>query len=181
MNSWLDILIFFGCAHGRWKFPGQGLNQSHSSENVRSLTAEPPKNSNTFFFLLFRAKKRTSTAYGSSQATGQFGATAAGQLYHSHSNSEAELHLQPTPWLMAIQARPGIEPASSWILVGFVSAAPQWELPDIFFLMDEKGVSESGMCHKSQALRFLSFFSFLAAPVAYGSSLGPGIESQLKL
>ena len=27
------------------------------------------------------------------------------------------------------EARPGIEPASSWILVGFVSAAPQWELP----------------------------------------------------
>ena len=24
--------------------------------------------------------------------------------------------------------RPGIEPASSWILVGFISAAAQWEL-----------------------------------------------------
>ena len=24
--------------------------------------------------------------------------------------------------------RPGIEPASSWILVGFISAEPQWEL-----------------------------------------------------
>ena len=30
---------------------------------------------------------------------------------------------------LAHWARPGIEPASSWILVGFVSAAPQWELP----------------------------------------------------
>ena len=28
-----------------------------------------------------------------------------------------------TPW-----ARPGIEPASSWILVRFVSSEPQWEL-----------------------------------------------------
>ena len=28
-------------------------------------------------------------------------------------------------------ARPGIEPVSSWILVGFVSDAPQWELPTI--------------------------------------------------
>ena len=26
-------------------------------------------------------------------------------------------------------ARPGIEPATSWFLVGFVSTAPQWELP----------------------------------------------------
>ena len=26
-------------------------------------------------------------------------------------------------------ARPGIEPTSSWILVGFVSTEPQWELP----------------------------------------------------
>ena len=25
--------------------------------------------------------------------------------------------------------RPGIEPATSWILVGFISTAPQWELP----------------------------------------------------
>ena len=32
----------------------------------------------------------------------------------------------PTHW-----ARPGIEPASLEILVGFVSAAPQWELPNV--------------------------------------------------
>ena len=27
--------------------------------------------------------------------------------------------------------RQGIEPTSSWIQVGFVSAAPQWELPNV--------------------------------------------------
>ena len=27
--------------------------------------------------------------------------------------------------------RPGIKPTSSWILVGFVSAGPQWELPEV--------------------------------------------------
>ena len=32
-------------------------------------------------------------------------------------------------WIPNPLRRPGIEPASSWILVGFVSAAPQWELP----------------------------------------------------
>ena len=30
--------------------------------------------------------------------------------------------------------RPGIEPASSWILVRFVSTAPQWELPQCWVL-----------------------------------------------
>ena len=30
--------------------------------------------------------------------------------------------------------RPGIEPAPSWILVGFFSAVPQWELPGLFLL-----------------------------------------------
>ena len=27
-----------------------------------------------------------------------------------------------------------IEPACSWILVGFVSAVPQWELPNMYIL-----------------------------------------------
>ena len=41
-----------------------------------------------------------------------------------HSNARA-----PTHW-----ARPGIEPASSWILVGFVSTEPRWELLVIVLL-----------------------------------------------
>ena len=45
------------------------------------------------FFLFFRA---TSVSYGSSQAKGQTGGTAAG-LHHSHSNTRSEPHLQPTP------------------------------------------------------------------------------------
>ena len=73
-------------------------------------------------------------AYGGSQARGQFGATAA-SLHHSHSNVGSEPCLRPTPQLMATAdprpqgARPWIEPASSWILVPFLSAVPQWELP----------------------------------------------------
>ena len=31
--------------------------------------------------------------------------------------------------------RPGIEPATSWFLVGFISAALQWELPSSKFLL----------------------------------------------
>ena len=80
--------------------------------------------------LLFRVPPMAS---GSSQAEGQIRATAAG-LHRSHSNTGFELHLWPTPQLTATPdpwthwARPGMELASSQILVRFVSAAPQWEL-----------------------------------------------------
>ena len=47
---------------------------------------------------LFRAAP---AAYGSSQASGEIGATAAG-LHHSHSNTGSRLHLQPTPQLVAM-------------------------------------------------------------------------------
>ena len=76
--------------------------------------------------------------YGSSQARGQIGA-AASSLRHSHSNSNTrfDLFLRPTPQLMVMLdllahwERPGIQPASSWNLVRFVTAKPQWELPQI--------------------------------------------------
>ena len=51
-----------------------------------------------FIYFLFKA---TFAAYGNSQARGQIGATAAG-LYHGHSNSGSELHLQPTLKFMAM-------------------------------------------------------------------------------
>ena len=38
---------------------------------------------------------------------------------------------------------PGIEPTSSWILVRFVSAEPQWELPDIHLF---KTLIRSNIC-----------------------------------
>ena len=41
-----------------------------------------------------------------------------------HSNARS-----PTHW-----ARPRIEPESLWILVGFVSTAPQWELPRLMLI-----------------------------------------------
>ena len=77
---------------------------------------------NTYIFCLFRA---TPTAYGGSQARGQIGATATG-LHHS--NARSELHQWPTLQLVAMVggslthwARPGTEPASSWILLGFLT------------------------------------------------------------
>ena len=68
-----------------------------------------------FVCLLFRAQP---AAYRSSQARGQVGAIVAG-LYHCHSNT-----VSPT-----YRLRPEIEPTFSWILVGFITAEPQSELP----------------------------------------------------
>ena len=33
-----DFCLFFGCARGLWRFPGQGLNLSCCSDNTRFLT-----------------------------------------------------------------------------------------------------------------------------------------------
>ena len=57
------------------------------------------------------------TACGGSQARGLIRAIAA-SLHHSHSNAGSYTH----------RARPGIEPKTSWFLVGLISAAPWWEL-----------------------------------------------------
>ena len=67
------------------------------------------------------------TACGGSQARGGIGATAAG-LRHSHSNAGSEPCLRPTPTAhgnarsITCRVRPGIEPTTSWFLVGFLSA-----------------------------------------------------------
>ena len=79
-----------------------------------------------FFF------RATPMAYGHSQARVQIGAIASGLCY-SHSHTGSEPHLPPTPQLMQCRilnhwVRPGIKPASSWMLVRFVSAEPRWEL-----------------------------------------------------
>ena len=50
------------------------------------------------FFFLFGASP---VAYGSFQARGQLGTTAA-SLHHSHSNTRSELHLQPMLQLVAM-------------------------------------------------------------------------------
>ena len=47
-------------------------------------------------------------------------------LHHSSGQGQS-----PTHW-----ARPGMKPASSSILGGFVSAVPQWELPQKYFLKE---------------------------------------------
>ena len=81
-------------------------------------------------------------AYGSSQVRGQIRDAAAG-LHHSQHQTQAPSETytmdhgnagaRPTQQIMATHsARPGIKPTSSWILVEFVTAEPQWELQGFF-------------------------------------------------
>ena len=81
------------------------------------------------FFCLFRA---TPWQYEGSQPRGQIGAVAAG-LHHSHSHSHATYTTYTTAHgNTGSRARPGLEPASSWTLVRFVSPEPRRELPNQF-------------------------------------------------
>ena len=84
------------------------------------------------FFFFFTAAP---VAYGSSEARGQIRVAAAG-LCHTHSNSGSELPLWPAPQLIAMPdplthwVRPGMEPTSSWILVGFLTCWDTTETPE---------------------------------------------------
>ena len=79
-----------------------------------------------FCFCLFRA---TPLAHGSFQARG---------LRHSHSNTRSKSRLRPTlqtyttahgsAGSLTHWVRPVIEPASSWVVVMFLTAMPRWEL-----------------------------------------------------
>ena len=124
---------------------GQKLNPQHSSDpshysaNARSLAHCPTwelLSTQNFFF------KGCNCSLWKFLARGWIRAIAAG-LYHSHSNNGSEPYLQPTPELTAMTdplthwARPEIKPASSRILVGFVTAEPWWELhKHTTFLLD---------------------------------------------
>ena len=52
------------------------------------------------FYLIYSFFRATAMAYGRSQARGQIRAIAAG-VGHSHSNARSQVHVQPTPQLMA--------------------------------------------------------------------------------
>ena len=54
-----------------------------------------------FIIIIIAFFRAASAAYGSSQARGRIGATAA-SLYHSYSNTGSELHLRPTSQLSAM-------------------------------------------------------------------------------
>ena len=90
-----------------------------------------PSRGSKWFFLSFFFFRAAPAAHGGSQARGRIGAAAA-SLHHSHSHTGSQLRLPPfgtahgnagslTHWV-----RPGMEPASSWILVRCVTTEP-WQ------------------------------------------------------
>ena len=107
-----------------------------------------------FFVVVVAISWAAPAAYGGSQARGLIRA-AATSIRQSHSNAGSEPRLQPTPQPQqhTIQAacvtyttahgntgslnpwvRPGIEAATSWFPVGFVSTAPWQELPSFLII-----------------------------------------------
>ena len=94
-----------------------------------------------FFFFssgswLFKA---THEAYGSSQAKGEIGVVAAG-LYHTAMQDPSRIcnpyHSSQQHQILNLLGEARIKPKSSWILVRFVTAEPQWELPKDFSDID---------------------------------------------
>ena len=86
----------------------------------------------TFFFLYLLFMRATPTAYGSSQARGRIRAAAAAHITATETQIWAEsvtyTTAQGNAGSLTCWARPGIEPAYSWILVRFFSAEPRGEL-----------------------------------------------------
>ena len=90
LNTGCPMWVISLCpSHRRFPLQQQAINYT----NVSSQDKIPP------FFFLFTA---TPVAYGSSQARGPVGVTAAG-LQHSHSNTRSEPCLQPMSHLWQCQ------------------------------------------------------------------------------
>ena len=119
-EGWADRRMYFTvkalCSHQRrsrnvmqWYFSGS------LGAHAASVQASPSPSSPWVFLLnfpsppLFFHFRAAPEAYGGFQARGWMWAIAS--LHHSHSNARSL-----TYW-----ARPGFEPTSSWILVGFIT------------------------------------------------------------
>ena len=116
---------------------GEDIQVEWLRQNLRSPSSQVKGTYVLFFPFLFLFRV-TPTTHGSFQASGQIRATAV-SLCHSHSNVGSEPRLQPTPQLNAGSLthwmRPGIDPTSSWTLVGFIFAQPKLELQNICILL----------------------------------------------
>ena len=92
---------------------------------------------NSYFFFAFSLFRAAPMAYDSCQARGPIRAEAA-SLPHSHSNVGSETHLRTTApgnaWSLTHWPRPGIEPMSSWMPVGFTNRWATTGIPNSYFL-----------------------------------------------
>ena len=149
-----------------------------------------------FIYFLFRA---TPTAHESSQAKGSNQSYSCRLQPRIRAASATDATAQGSAGSLTHWSRSGMEPASSWILVGLVATAPQRELPIslflflsfFFFFFFAKEHDRINRYAKKLPwwifyftvlsilnnffCFFFFFFFFLAAPTACGS-LGPGGE-----
>ena len=114
-----------------------------------------------FFFFAFLLFRGTGEAYGSSQArvkselqwpactiaTATWDPSHLCDLHQSLCNAGFLTHV----------GRPGIEPASSSILVRFISAEPQQELQETYIFMSREGITLTNVINSV----FLTFLVFL--------------------
>ena len=116
----------------------------------------PIKKFHLFIYLfIFRA---TPMANGGSQARGQIGTTVAG-LHHCHSHAGSKLHLRSTHssrqhWILNPLNGDRDRTCILMILVRFITAVPQQELPIKMFLIAGVSCSDfltsSGPPHKRE-------------------------------
>ena len=114
-------------------FPGSHLSHKKGGGAKRELSSWFFSLSLFFFFFFFLLFRATLIAYRCSQARGRIGAVAnqpmpqpqqhwiwaSSATYSTASGNAGSL----THW-----ERSGIEPTTSWVPVGFISAAQLWEL-----------------------------------------------------
>ena len=144
-----------GRSGNRWR-----INKLKNAPKMHLVTrTQFLKCSQKKFFFFFRAAPM---AHGSSQARGWIGATAA-SLYQSQqcwiqAVSVTYTTAHANAWSLTHWTRPGIEPLSSWILVGLVTAEPCWQLFFFFNLLRFKFDLYIFHC----SLLFFILFNFLS-------------------
>jgi len=98
LSFFLSFFFFFGYTCGMQKFPGQGLNLSHSSDNTESLTPRPPGNSCPILFKGLSPSSCYQEALQSLQEGGQkLSSLSSGRVNaFPEGRRRAEVHPLPT-------------------------------------------------------------------------------------
>ena len=81
-------------------------------------------------------------AYGGSEARGQIGAAARAYVTATEMPDLSHIfnphHGSWQHWILNPLSEAGDQPATSWLLAGFISAAPQWERHNKNFFLNKK-------------------------------------------
>ena len=135
----INFFFSFGHTHNMQKFLGRGSNLHYSSDNTGSLTHWPQQNSpkvlfylikNNFFcvFLGPHPQNMEAPRLGGSKWSCSFWLTPQSQERQIWATSETHTTAHGNTRSLTHWMRPGIELASSWILVRSISAEPRWKL-----------------------------------------------------